>query len=451
MNILKLILLLSCIIFSFGSPAQQKASTCYENLGCFTTDYPWTSDARPNPVLPESPEIVATKFRLMKLLGDGVTLDYYLLLADDEFNYGNSGFDPSRKLIVLVHDWTHNPSASWIQKASRILLSNDDKNVIAVDWTNGAGYPYLRAVGNSQVVGAELARLVTYLSAKGVMVQDIHIIGHGLGAQVAAYLATRISGIGRITGLDPARVYYEGADPLVRLDESDAGFVDIIHSDKPRTRHVALGFATNTGSIEDFACSHLRSTEYFVDSMDLSYRCVYQAVPCVSWSAFIAGNCNQGCTSGKCSNMGYYADLETGNGTLYLKTFNNAPYCVRTLRLQLDVSLNQEKTEGRVRAIVVGENGQTPEVEITNSDILSGFILTSSVETRGAGPYALGRIIGMQVRYDEACCLGIGSTNTLDVSRGFVQATELSAVAQSTNFIGTTLKDGSWTFLTPEV
>ena len=52
-----------------------------------------------------------------------------------------------------------------------------------------------------------------------------------------------------IPGLDPARVYYEGADPLVRLDESDAGFVDIIHSDKPRTRHVALGFATNTGKL----------------------------------------------------------------------------------------------------------------------------------------------------------------------------------------------------------
>jgi len=35
------------------------------------------------------------------------------------------------------------------------------------------------------------------------MVQDIHIIGHGLGAQVAAYLATRILGIGRITGMNP--------------------------------------------------------------------------------------------------------------------------------------------------------------------------------------------------------------------------------------------------------
>ena len=32
-------------------------------------------------------------------------------------------------------------------------------------------------------------------------------------------------------GLDPAEPYFEGTDPVVRLDPSDAAFVDVIHTD----------------------------------------------------------------------------------------------------------------------------------------------------------------------------------------------------------------------------
>ena len=61
--------------------------------------------------------------------------------------------------------------------------------------------------------------------------KTFHIIGHSLGSHVAGYAGERLKGLGRITGLDPAGPYYEWMPPEVRLDPTDAEFVDAIHSD----------------------------------------------------------------------------------------------------------------------------------------------------------------------------------------------------------------------------
>ncbi|KFM63668.1 Pancreatic lipase-related protein 2, partial [Stegodyphus mimosarum] len=63
----------------------------------------------------------------------------------------------------------------------------------------------------------------------------VHIIGHGLGAHASGYTGKRIrysrnTLVGRITGLDPAGPFFNGVSEAVRLDKSDASFVDIIHT-----------------------------------------------------------------------------------------------------------------------------------------------------------------------------------------------------------------------------
>lgn len=54
-------------------------------------------------------------------------------------------------------------------------------------------------------------------------------------------------------GLDPSSIYFEGADPVVRLDPTDATLVDIVHTDasyKNSLRdHIGLGFSSALGSL----------------------------------------------------------------------------------------------------------------------------------------------------------------------------------------------------------
>lgn len=92
--------------------------------------------------------------------------------------------------------------------------------------------PNQQATANTRLVGLEIAYLIKKLQQEHELrPEDVHLIGHSLGAHTAAYAAERIPGIGRITGLDPAEPYFQGMGPQVRLDPSDAMFVDVIHTD----------------------------------------------------------------------------------------------------------------------------------------------------------------------------------------------------------------------------
>ena len=76
-----------------------------------------------------------------------------------------------------------------------------DYNVIGVDWSEGAKQFYPKAVANTRVVGAVIANLVrTLVNKAGLKLEDLHVIGHSLGAHVSGYVGRRVPGIARITG-----------------------------------------------------------------------------------------------------------------------------------------------------------------------------------------------------------------------------------------------------------
>jgi hypothetical protein len=64
-------------------------------------------------------------------------------------------------------------------------------------------------------------------------------------------------------GLDPAGPYFENTDPSVRLDPTDALFVDVIHTDGTNNLLLGLGIKNNAYIV--------RSTFYTI----LSFQVVF--------------------------------------------------------------------------------------------------------------------------------------------------------------------------------
>lgn len=127
------------------------------------------------------------------------------------------------------------------------LDTKEDLNILVVDWGKLARLPcYPSAVINTRQAGECTASMLGILhnrerilaqdsSRRRFQIKDIHAIGFSLGAHVAGFASNALEGaVGqkfqRITALDPALPFF--ATPLKdwKLDRTDAGFVDVIHT-----------------------------------------------------------------------------------------------------------------------------------------------------------------------------------------------------------------------------
>ncbi|XP_072141083.1 pancreatic triacylglycerol lipase-like [Dermacentor andersoni] len=357
-----------------GTPSV--SSKCMRGLGCFENDDIFYHVIhRPINVLPDDRERISTRFLLFTKRNPN---EPELLSADGMVGpVEDSFFNGSLKTKVIVHGFMDSQEVGkWMVIMKDEFLKHDDYNVIVVDWSRGNGPPYTKATANTRVVGAELALLISTLqNATDASPADFHIIGHSLGAQIAGYAGERIDKIGRITGLDPAGPYFFHMPPAVRLDPTDAAFVDVIHSDAslPFSIVANLGFGIDQlvghvdfypnngnrqpgcrmqhinsllleGMLESVrrlaACDHQRSVDYFIATINRRL-CLPVGVACRSWEEFTAGRCG-GCASGRgrCAVMGFLADKvrrlprRSGDRTrgnsakLYLKTDPDPPYCL---------------------------------------------------------------------------------------------------------------------------
>uniref|UniRef100_A0A1I8JH39 Lipase domain-containing protein n=1 Tax=Macrostomum lignano TaxID=282301 RepID=A0A1I8JH39_9PLAT len=309
---------------------------CYDGLGCFSTRGNfYDSVNRPIQVLPQDPDRIRLTFAL----------------------YTRRNVNTAQNLIV-IHGFTGNGNSDWNQSMKRALLNEGDYNVIQLDWSRGSGFPFTQATANTRVVGALVAQFIVWLESNfGANRENFHLIGHSLGAHVSGYagerLNTRNKKLGRISGLDPAGPYFENTHPEVRLDPTDAPFVDAIHTDGDSTLSIiklsgGFGLMQPVGHVDFYpnggksqpncneppsgsvggiiggtvwrmTCSHNRVQQVMVSTI-LNPRKNYRAYPCSSYEDFKAGRCRTCGTTG-CASMGIRAGEWNPNGRVNVKMF----------------------------------------------------------------------------------------------------------------------------------
>ena len=157
---------------------------CYGDLGCFIDTFPFSGTiARPIAFLPESPEKINTTFTLFNQktsnLGEIITSN----------NIGPNYY-PTIPTKFIIHGFIQHAFVWWVIDMKNAILSVDNVNVITVDWSKGNVLPYYtKATANTQVVGAEIAKLINaMIKNKGALVKDFHLIGHSLGAHISGMI-----------------------------------------------------------------------------------------------------------------------------------------------------------------------------------------------------------------------------------------------------------------------
>ena len=299
----------------------------------------------------------------------------------------------------------------------------------------------MQATANTQIVGVDMAKLINSLCQNtNTTPGDFHLIGHSLGAHISGYAGQLVPGVGKITGLDPAGPYFENTDPVVRLDPTDAQFVEAIHTDGTSILMLGAGlfqsvghldFYPNGGTnqpncpatsskvlntlfslanlcvecIEDVAwCSHNSVVHYYIDSIE--NKCQYTAYPCGSKADFDKGLCLK-CSDRGCNRMGYWSSQSKDTGMLFLNTQSptRLPYCKQNYRVDLyshNISGGAVQTRGKFTLYFLTQNHMSSIEVLDNSETT---FKQDSVESRFISlnePIYDGDILSLFVSFDKS-------------------------------------------------
>lgn len=366
------------IVFNETAPQKNDPNEvrCFGSYGCFRIDYPWTSEQRAYSEFPFSPSILDVKFQAFTKNHRKIPR---LLDLNDPYTIVEAGVSPQHPIFLVTHGFLESGDALWIRKLKDELLVYDKHaSVIVIDWKGGSSPPYYQAVANIRLVGAIVAHMIygIFEELKLRNLDQIHFIGHSLGAHMGGYAGYYLQRdfelkLGRITGMDPAGPYFAGTEQLVRLDFTDAKYVDIIHSDASLFVERGFGIKQSIGHVDFYpnggdnqpkcsnsvnvGCDHVHAVELFTESINI--KCPYMSITCDSYESFKKGNCNRCNRNGHyCIKFGFHSFQSyksifsrgyANPGFLssiptYLMTSDKAPFCKAHYRVFVKVASNDE-------------------------------------------------------------------------------------------------------------
>ncbi|XP_052776601.1 inactive pancreatic lipase-related protein 1-like [Mya arenaria] len=345
---------LKAAVFAVGAFLGFTREVCFDELGCFSNEAPFGNAGG---YLPQTPDEIKVGFLLYTRQNSNIP---QVITANADVLRA-SKLSPNRKSVFIIHGYWDSPYEPWVTDMKDALLAQADVNVVTVDWESGAGQTeYSQSAANTRVVGALIAQLLIALrDNRFLKFEDIHLVGHSLGAHIAGYAGERVNkSVGRITGLDPAGLFFEADPEKVRLDPGDALFVDVIHTDAQPVIDIGFGtelpmghvdfypnggkdqpgctssasdhlFTLITGNFASFAegiaCDHSRARDYFTASIKLT--CDFTASLCQTYAEFKRGDCP--CGTSPCASMGFYARANSTQGKYFLDTAVTHPFCLK--------------------------------------------------------------------------------------------------------------------------
>ncbi|KAL5280906.1 hypothetical protein ACFFRR_004738 [Megaselia abdita] len=276
------------------------------------------------------PEI--PKFKLVLMTS---CKNYSYSLVDAENMWTNRVFDPKKKTVVLVTGWTTNgvqdPTVYSISKA---YMCRGDVNFVALDTANYLDTFYDWAALNTEEIGSYVGKALSLLKNK-VQSQDIHLIGHSLGAHIVSaagrtYFSLTDKLVGRITGLDPAQPCFNEGEQLKGISRGDGEYVDIIHSNpgilgKKEAVGDADFYPNGFDSIPNgcitLACAHSRAWQYYAESIYPGNEHNFLSAKCSSMKRFKLNKCTEMNVP-----MGYLDKRQNVKGNYFLETNDRSPY-----------------------------------------------------------------------------------------------------------------------------
>uniref|UniRef100_UPI0037E7B78E inactive pancreatic lipase-related protein 1-like n=1 Tax=Semicossyphus pulcher TaxID=241346 RepID=UPI0037E7B78E len=381
--------------------ASYAAEVCFDELGCFNDLPPWGgTDERPASILPWDPQEIGTRF----LLFTQKNRYYQEIKADKSIEATN--YSKLRKTRFIIPGYLEKGDEDWPQDMCKVTVSWENVNCIAVEWKKGVKTQYAQAANNGRVVAAQVAHMIQFLTSKYRHTADkFYIIGHSLGAHIAGDVGSRIPSLARITGLDPTEPYFQGANASVRLDTSDATFVDVIHTDGlPFDSKLGLGMTQSVGHVDFYpnggelmpgcsanrgkpsdldafwegtkkfdACNHVRAYQYYSESIVKPQGFV--GFPCSDKDSFAAGKCFP--CADKCPLMGKSADkftlIDGSSETKYfLNTGKENPFGTYNYKMLATIDGPSWPNQAFMYVALAGKDESTKEYRLHVGTMMPG-------------------------------------------------------------------------------
>ncbi|XP_063708702.1 lipase member H-like [Culicoides brevitarsis] len=258
-----------------------------------------------------------------------------------------SNFTPGDPVRIIIHGFRSSPSSAvsnYGEIGYRIL---GNFNVIVIDWYHGAKtLNYILAIERIFQIGSLIAEFIECLleTFKGKMqLSDVYLIGHSLGAHMAGIVGKNIKSgkIPVIFGIDPAGPLFSLDDPDGRLNENDAEYVEVIHTDVLQGFREPLGtadFYANYGAFQpgcllyDLGCHHRRSIFLWAESLTSAKG--FWADPCESYEDIQRRKCTKRKGKRRIKMGGEPGNRGKARGVYYFQTSDTMPFALGNVKFK---------------------------------------------------------------------------------------------------------------------